>query len=159
MVEVVSGSTATLNTALSGGLTYKGKKLEFKEVEGSNGQVYQATTNLTDEEIANGNNDAIITFSLEQAQGNVVVSRVPIEEKEREEIAKSVNDSKKKLKEGENYEAQPLGRADQLLQANKGSSTPDSKQAKTLREQEPKDEFGGGGSTAKVKTSDKDFKL
>lgn len=157
MVEVVSGSTATLNTVLAGGLTYKGKKLEFKEVEGSNGQVFQAATNLTDEEIANGNNDAIITFSLEQAQGNVVVTRVPIEEKEREEIAKSVNESKKKLKEGENYEAKPLGRADEILKANKGSASPNTKQQNTLREQEPKDEFGGGSTAKTVSKKDKEF--
>lgn len=157
MVEVVSGSTATLNNVLAGGLTYKGKKLEFKEVEGSNGQVFQATTNLTDEEIAAGNNDVIITYSLEQALGNVVVTRVPIEEKEREEIAKSVNDSKKNLKEGENYEAKPLGRADEMLKANKGSSSPSSKQQNAAREQEPKDSSGGGGSSKSKET--KEFRL
>lgn len=156
MTEVVSGLQTSLGNILSGNFTYKGKPLKFEEVEDSNGQVYQAKTNLTDEELALGNNDNIITFSLEQAVGNIVVTRVPIEDKEREEIAKSVNDKKAKLKEGETYEAKEMNRADEMLSGSTKKSKQKQPGTQTADEDPLNKENVSGGTTASTSTkSDK----
>lgn len=146
MVEVVSGLQTNLGNVLGGGLTYKGKPLKFEEVKDSNGQVFQATTNLTDEEIAAGNNDNIITFSLAQAIGDLVVTRVPIEDKEREEITKSVNDKKAKLKEGETFEAKEMNRAGDLLSGNTKKSKQTQPGTQTADE-DPLNKNTAGGQT------------
>lgn len=93
MVEITEGTQVSLNQILSGGLTFKGKPLKFELVD-KDTHLYQAATNLTDEEIAAGNNDFVFGFSFGQVLGTIGVAQVPISEEERNEIAEKVRKAK-----------------------------------------------------------------
>lgn len=90
MVDLADGQQVTLSKLLGKGFTHNGKPLEFKQVDKDNPYVYEASTNLSDEELAAGNNNVKYTFSFSEAVGNVVRSVDVLSEDKRQELLKKV---------------------------------------------------------------------
>lgn len=89
-MELADGQIITLAQLQGKGFTYQGKKLDFKQVDKDNPFVYQASTDLSDEELAAGNNNVNFLFSLGEATGNVVKTVTVLPEEERAKIIEKV---------------------------------------------------------------------
>jgi len=94
-MELAEGQQLTLSQLLNKGFTYKGKPLEFKQNE-DNPMVYEAKTELKDEELAAGNNNVNFIFSFSEAVGNVVKTVDVMSEEDRKKVEKKVKDAKDK---------------------------------------------------------------
>lgn len=99
-MELADGQILTLAQLQSKGATYQGKPLNFEQADKDNPFVYVASTKLSDEELAAGNNDVVFTFSLGDATGNVVKTVNVLSDEDRAKAVERV-----KAKQGE--ESQP----------------------------------------------------
>jgi 6-phosphofructokinase len=98
MTEIQEGHVISIQTVKNGGLTFQGKPLEFECVNEEE-RVYQARAELTEEEIAAGNNVEHV-FTIQYPIGEGVITRTSALPKalEKKKENKELTDAEKHTK-------------------------------------------------------------